>query len=89
METAKLAYTQAGKWKIGDNEITDSEASLLSVGIDHKFSKRTTAYALYTALTNKDNAQYVLGSGDNSGDAVTPAPGKDPNAFSVGLIHKF
>ncbi|CAK0754373.1 Porin [Gammaproteobacteria bacterium] len=96
METVKLAYTQAGKWKTGGNDLKNSDASLWSLGVDHKFSKRTTAYAQYTGLNNEKAADYALGGGTGLpsggggyGDPVQPSLGKDPNAFSVGLIHKF
>jgi len=101
METVKLAYTMANKLKqpsaVG-GEVAGSNANLLALGIDHNFSKRTTAYAQYTKLTNKNGdgtaaklgaAAYTLGGGGGSGDAVTPAGGDDPSAISVGMIHKF
>ncbi|CAK0773432.1 Porin_4 domain-containing protein [Gammaproteobacteria bacterium] len=89
METAKLAYTMANKWKASGATLNDTQANLLALGVDHNFSKRTMAYAQYTKLTNKSAADYSLGGGGGYGDAVTPGVGKDPNAFSVGLIHKF
>lgn len=88
-ETIKLAYTMAGKPEIGGTEVPDSSASLLAIGLDHNFSKRTKAYVQYTGLTNEDNATYNLGAGGGYGDTITSATGKDPSAFSVGLIHKF
>lgn len=91
METIKLAYTAVGERKkaLAGKDIKDSDASLWAIGVDHKFSKRTTAYAQYTAMNNNSKAMYSLGSGGGYGDPVEPAIGKDPNAFSVGLIHKF
>ena len=89
METAKLAYTHAGEWDVGGHKQKDTAASLVAVGLDHNFSKRTTAYTQYTKLINKSAAGYVLGSGGGYGDYVAPALGKDPSAISVGLIHKF
>jgi len=97
METVKLAYTMANKMKTVVGEVPDSSASLLALGIDHSFSKRTTAYAQYTKLTNKNGtgvakvgaAAYSLGSGGGYGDVVNPAAGDDPSAISFGMVHKF
>jgi predicted porin len=89
METVKLAYTQVGQMMNDSNGVADTDANLLALGIDHKLSKRTSAYAQYTALTNENAAQFALGGVSGYGDAVTPGVGKDPSAFSVGMIHKF
>jgi len=97
METVKLAYTMANKWKVAGVDTAGSDASLLALGIDHSFSKRTTAYAQYTKLTNKDGinaaktgaATYSLGGGGGYGDAISSAGGDDPSAISFGMVHKF
>lgn len=90
LETVKLAYTQAGQVDVAGTEVPDSDASLLALALNHKFSKRTTGYVQYTALSNENAAQYALGgAGSGYGDPVTPGVGKDPSAFSVGLIHDF
>jgi predicted porin len=88
METVKLAYTGVGNWS-GGGFNDNTKANLWALGLDHHFSKRTTAYVQYTKLTNKDNAAYDLGGGGGYGDPVQPDFGKDPSAFSLGLIHKF
>lgn len=89
METVKLAYTQVGKWKNNAGSAPNSQASLVALGVDHALSKRTTAYAQYTAMNNKSAAAYTLGAGGGYGDPVATTAGKDPNAFSVGLTHNF
>jgi predicted porin len=90
LETVKLAYTQVGKLDFAGTEAPNSDASLVALALDHKFSKRTTGYVQYTALSNENAAQYALGgNGSGYGDPVTPGVGKDPSAFSVGLIHNF
>jgi len=88
-ETIKLAYTMAGKWEVGGTEIDESGASLFAIGLDHAFSKRTKGYVQYVSLTNEDASGYTLGGIGTTSDPVTPGPGKDPSAFSVGLIHSF
>jgi predicted porin len=89
METVKLAYTQVGKWKNNAGSAPNSQASLVALGVDHALSKRTTAYAQYTAMNNKSAAAYGLGGGGGYGDALNGVTNKDPNAFSVGLTHNF
>jgi len=92
LETVKLAYTQAGKLDNGgaDGKVKDSSASLFALGLDHKFSKRTTGYVQYTMLANENNADYALGGNSAGyGNPATPGVGKDPSAFSVGMIHNF
>jgi predicted porin len=47
-----------------------------AIGLDHNFSKRTTAYLVYTAF-------------DSDGYALRPGPDLDWDAYSLGLRHKF
>ena len=95
--TLKAAYSRAG-----DLEGTsDTGAQQLSAGVDYSLSKRTTVYGLVTQVSNDANASYSLGGGPastgtfqssgGSGLAVVnaAAPGQDPRAISVGMIHKF
>lgn len=49
----------------------------------HGLSKRTTLYAGYSTLTNKDGANYAIGSN------MTPAAGDDQRAVLAGVRHKF
>ena len=84
-ETIKLAYAKAGD---GEDPATKTGAHEIVAGIDHKFSKRTTVYALYAKTTNDDNATYGLGQ-SGAGGAYTPAAGLDPSVFSIGINHSF
>ena len=102
-ETIKVAYTFVGNWKGTTSTAAAAatagyatKANLLALGVDHSFSKRTTAYAQYTKLTNKgdktsavDGANYSLGGGGGFGNPVATGVGDAPSAVSVGLIHKF
>ncbi len=88
-ETAKLALSTVSNWKVGGTSMTDTKSSLVALGLDHSFSKRTNAYVQYTKLLNKTNASYSLGGGGGYGDPLTPAVGGKPGALSLGLIHKF
>lgn len=69
---------------------TDSSgANMYAVGYDHAMSKNTTVYAAYAMVDNEANGTYTVNGGGGHGDASTVNMGKDPSAFSVGLIHKF
>jgi hypothetical protein len=48
-----------------------------------------TAVAAYAMVDNEANGTYTVNGGGGKGDAATVNAGKDPSAFSVGIIHKF
>lgn len=95
--TLKAAYSRAGDL----DGTSDTGAQQISAGVDHALSKRTTVYALVTQVRNDTKASYSLGGGPaststfqssgGSGLAVVnaAAPGQNPRAISVGMIHKF
>jgi len=82
---ADLWQVQAG-YKFGNNmikgmygqkdlDLSDTEdKTSWAAGIDHSFTKRTTAYLLYTAVDVDNEADQDLG---------------DWSGFSLGMIHKF
>lgn len=83
-QTINLSYGSADD---GDNPATKTGATSLALGLEHAFSKRTTAYLDYAKTTNEENATYAVGSG--TGGSFTPLAGKDPSAFSLGITHSF
>jgi predicted porin len=82
--TVKAQYFVADKFNSMDNG-----ASLLAVGYDHAMSKNTTAYVAYALTDNANAASYQVNGGGGHGETTSVNAGKDPSAFSVGLIHKF
>ncbi len=84
-ETIKLAY---GKADDGKDPNTKTGATLTAVGVDHSFSKRTTAYLLYAKMNNNDDATYGLGQ-SGAGGAYTPKAGEKPSVVSFGINHSF
>ncbi len=56
--------------------VSDEEATQWTLGVDYNFSKRTTAYFMYTTV--EDELQAVGGIGD-----------EDYDFTGVGMIHKF
>ncbi len=91
------SYTVSGEFRVGPagtvavsygnrNESGDpaaEDAHGWSAYYMHGLSKRTTLYAGYSTLTNKDGADYAIGSN------MTPNPGDDQRAVVAGLRHKF
>lgn len=92
-------YTLGGKVGFGNNAVkmqvvhkteglVDDEATVWTLGLDHKMSKRTKAYIAYSMVNNGDNASVVpyakSGNGMNDADADSAARG-----FTIGLVHKF
>jgi predicted porin len=84
----KAQYTRAGDGKNSATS-TDDGADMVTVGYDYSLSKRTTAYAAYSRVSNDTNASYsVSGSGHGANLAPTTA-NKDPSVLSFGLVHDF
>nr|VFJ99098.1 MAG: Outer membrane protein (porin) [Candidatus Kentron sp. LFY] len=89
--TIKLAY-----FKADDSDVSNSDdgADNWSIGLDHNFSKRTKIYGIYTRMDNDKNANYGLYGGQGAGKEdngfyTSDQNGKDIDAFSVGIVHKF
>ena len=83
-ETIKLAFGSAADGK----STADTAATMMAIGADHAFSKRTSAYVLYAAVANAKGATYGLGQG-GAGGAYKPAADEDPSVFSFGINHSF
>jgi predicted porin len=80
----RLQYVEAGD---SDEKGLKDGAKNYSVAFDHFFSKRTNIYVMYTYMDNDRDAQYGLRNYDS--EYFSDVPGGDPQAFSVGLEHKF
>lgn len=87
-DAVKLAYTKAGNLQNGN--LANSGARHVSIGYDHKLSKRTNLYATYTKLNNDRSAQYDLkGEGAATGNVLSKGAGANPSAVSLGVMHTF
>ena len=67
------------------DDLYDGSRDTWAIGVDYNFSKRTTAYVLYTAVTDDQNdiPQFL-------GQSALPAPTRqDWDGFSIGLMHSF
>ena len=76
---------KAAYGKANSNATADTGAKLYTVGADYSFSKRTTAYALYTQIKNDTNAGYNFAYNGASGIGA----GDKPSGFSLGMKHAF
>lgn len=72
-----------------DGSVAETGAKMFAVGYDYNLSKRTTAYVAYAKTKNDSGAAFSVMSGGGHGDNLSIAAGQDPDAFSLGMIHKF
>ena len=76
---------------------TDVDASLIAVGWDYNFSKRTTGYIAYSTTANDSNAYYCTDASGHGGEVCGQAVSiigaqtetGDPAVLSFGMVHKF
>jgi len=62
----------------------DTKGTLLGLGVDYAFSKRTTAYATYAKVENKDGgATYSTGGG------LSTAANNSSTGLAIGVKHNF
>lgn len=67
------------------DDLYDGTRDTWAVGVDYNFSKRTTAYMLYTAVMDDQNDIPQF-----EGASVLPAANRsDWDGFSIGLMHSF
>ncbi len=69
---------KAGKFKINGTDVADSDATQYTLAYNYNLSKRTKVYAFYTAVNNKANAIYNVGTAGN-----------DFSSFALGVRHNF
>lgn len=77
-----LNYAIAGE----ANDVDETGASMLALGLQYDLSKRTSVQTYFAMIKNDDGAKYNFG--DNKLD-VGVVPGEDPRVFGLGVAHKF
>jgi len=87
--TLLATYTKASNVKAGGTTIADSGATLLSVGYDYAFSKRTSVGVSYAIMNNKANASYQLYTAGSLQSLTAPVGGQDQKQLYVGFRHAF
>lgn len=92
LPTGSLAFDfgKLGKTKVNGTELAGTDGTHMGVGYYHTLSKASSAYVIYSALTNKDAAQFNLVEMFSVGAPNgTAAVGADPSSISVGLYTVF
>jgi general bacterial porin, GBP family len=64
-----------------DKTVRDQDAQQWAVGVNHAFSKRTSAYASYGKIRNRNGAGYTVGNNTDNGSGDV--------AYNAGLRHTF
>lgn len=81
----KLQYVTAD-----DNDATsDSGATNIAVGYDHKLDKNSTVYIMYSSVDNDTNASFDIAGGHDSDKYSGGTNGDDISAISLGYVYKF
>ncbi len=73
---------------IDGDSVDDTDASLISAGIDFPAGDNTRFYAAYSIARNEDEADYTFVGGGH-GETVVPDAGDNPSGVSFGFVHKF
>jgi predicted porin len=76
-----LSYAKLGNM----GSAASSGANQVSLRYGYDLSKRTQAFAMYSALSNDANGQYAL----SAGQTIAGAPGAKLSGFGAGLQHTF
>jgi len=88
-DAIKLAYAKAGNSNNLGAGVANG-ANQVSIGYDHKLSKRTMVYAQYSRVNNDTGASYTLSkAGSTAGAQALTGSGANPSAFSLGMRHSF
>lgn len=66
---------------VNDKSGLNADANQFAVGYSYALSKRTSTYASYAKISNKNNAGYTVGNNSNAGTG--------DQAFNVGVRHSF
>jgi len=97
-QNTRTGFELVGGFKMGSNNLgvsfanqgdlgsaKDTGATQLSLRYGYDFSKRTQAFVMYSALSNKAKGQYAL----SAGQAIASAAGAKYSGFGAGLQHSF
>ena len=64
-------------------------ANMLAMGIDRRFGRDLTLYAMYAATSNDANASFRVTGGGHGSQMSPSAAGKNVSAISLGAIYNF
>jgi predicted porin len=83
MNTFKIQYVSS------DTDADDTDATQISLGADHAFSKKTKAYVVYSSISTGDARSDGFASTGHAGTVANGAAGESSTGISVGMVHKF
>jgi len=66
---------------VNDKDAANADANQFAIGYSYALSKRTSTYASYAKISNKNNAGYTVGNNANAGSG--------DQALNVGVRHSF
>jgi len=66
---------------VNDKDVANADANQFAIGYSYALSKRTSTYASYAKISNKNNAGFTVGNNSNAGTG--------DKAFNVGVRHSF
>lgn len=78
-----------GQYYWTDNEGTNTDASMLALGVSYRLSRQTSMYLNY-AMTDNDSGVNYQPAGGGHGDSIpNVGNGTSPSAISLGVMHNF
>ena len=84
------AATLKAQWAAVSDDVANSDANMVAVGVDYALSKDATVYAAYAQTNNDALATYKANNWGHGKSAYgAPTAGNDPQSFSIGFIYKF
>ncbi|MCA1937590.1 MAG: porin [Dechloromonas sp.] len=83
-----LEWAKSNKLKTAAGTVADSSSNLWTLVGTYSLSKRTTAHARYSKLSNNNGANYQFYN-NPANNNVAAAAGRDYTGFMVGLRHSF
>jgi predicted porin len=92
LPTLAATSANAGVYQSMYNDFYNGSSDSWALGVDYNFSKRTTAYVLYTATTmdGSDTPVMTTPISDGLGGVAGARTGRDTwDGFSIGLMHSF
>lgn len=82
-------YRLRGQYYWADSSDTKKTGgSLAAVGVDRRFGRDLTLYAMYAMVNNEDESSFPVASGGHDSKLVS-VKGENASAFSLGFIYNF
>ncbi|WP_044412125.1 porin [Thiomicrospira microaerophila] len=73
----------------GESSAKKDGANMLALGVDRRFGRDLTLYAMYAATSNDSGAEFRVTGGGHGSSMAPSAAGKNVSAISLGAIYNF